>query len=135
MTVVEKVLFLMRAPATAAATTDALARLAAVAREVDLDAGARLFSAGDAPDALALVLDGAVRIDGDGAARVCGRGDVVGALPLFSGGRHTATAITLSATRLLCIDPDDLYELLDEDGELARALFAGVLRELSAATV
>ena len=45
LSTVDKVLFLMRAPATADATTDALARLAALAEEIEIAPGGRLFSA------------------------------------------------------------------------------------------
>src|SRR5262249_7648570 len=42
--------------------------------------------------------------------------------------RSTATALT--TTRLLRIDRTELYDLLDEDGELARALLTGLARAL-----
>jgi CRP-like cAMP-binding protein len=131
---VDKVLFLMRSGVTADATTDALSRLAGVARDGELERNTRLFMPGDEADALWVVLDGVVRVDREGAPpRMAEPGDWVGALPLFSGGPHRATATVLTTTRLLRIERADLHELLDEDGELARALLSGLLRTFAPA--
>jgi CRP-like cAMP-binding protein len=129
LTAVEKVLFLMRVPVTAEVSTDALARLASIAAEQELPPGSRLFGIGDPPDALYFVLDGAVRIDaGDGGGRLAQAAELVGGLPLFAGTPHVAQAVAVVTTRVLCVERDDLNELLDEDGEFARALFSGLLR-------
>jgi CRP-like cAMP-binding protein len=131
LSAVEKVLFLMRAPVTADCSTDALARLATVAHELEAPLGERLFAVGDAPDALWVVLDGAVRVEGiEVPSRLAGPGDFIGGLALFSDGAQAATASTAVTTRLLRIDRADLHDLLDEDGEFARALFSGLVRAL-----
>lgn len=130
---IDKVLFLMRARITAEVSTDALSRLASVARDLEMPRGERLFMPGDEPEALFIVLDGAVRIDVEGAPpRLAEAGDWVGAIPLLAGGSHRGVAATLVTTRLLRVERADLQELLDEDGELARALFSGLVRSLSA---
>ncbi|HZS40144.1 MAG TPA: Crp/Fnr family transcriptional regulator [Polyangia bacterium] len=131
LSAVEKVLFLMRAPVTSDASTDALARLASVAHEVEVALGQRLFTLGDQSDAVWVVLDGAVRIEGiEVPSRLAGPGDFIGGLALFSDGAQAATAVTAVTTRLLRIDRADLHDLLDEDGEFARALFSGLMRTL-----
>jgi CRP/FNR family transcriptional regulator len=131
LSTVDKVLFLLRSPVTAEATTDALARLALVAQELEVEKGTRLFTVGEEPDALYVVLDGAVRIEGiEVPSRLVGPGELVGALALFSPGPHLATAQTVVATHLLRVDRADLYDLLDEDGEFARALFSGLVAAL-----
>src|SRR5438093_9055368 len=63
---IDKVLFLMRAAVTADATTDGLSRLAAVAHDLELERGARLFEPGADAESLWIVLDGAVRVDIEG---------------------------------------------------------------------
>lgn len=128
LTTIDRVLFLMRAPVTSEATTDALARLAQLATEVDLPVGERLFGVGELPDAMYLILDGAVRVEGLEVATRLGPGDAVGGIGLFALGPHVASATAVAATRALKIDRADLHDLLDEDGELARALFSGLLR-------
>ena len=129
---VDKVLLLMRAGITADATTDALSRLAAAAHELEPGRGERLFQAGDEAQALYIVLDGAVRIDLEGAPpRLAEPGDWVGAVPLITGGPHLGMATVLVASHLLRVERAEFEELLDEDGELARALMAGLLRSLT----
>jgi CRP/FNR family transcriptional regulator, cyclic AMP receptor protein len=133
LSAVERVLFLMRAGLTGEATTDALARLAASAAEVEAERGQRLFEPGQEADGLWVVVDGVVRVDVERAApRMAEPGDWLGALPLFAGGEHRSTATALTTTRLLRIDRTELYDLLDEDGELARALLTGLARGLRA---
>jgi CRP-like cAMP-binding protein len=130
---VDKVLLLMRAGVTADATTDALSRLAAAAQELEAAHGDILYRNGEEPRALFIVLDGLVRIDMEGAPpRWAERGDWAGAVPLITGGPHQGTATVLVASHLLRVERADFEELLDEDGELARALMAGLLRSLTA---
>jgi CRP-like cAMP-binding protein len=128
---VDKVLFLMRAGVAADATTDALSRLAAAAREVELASGDTLYRNGEDASALFIILDGAVCIELDGAPpRLAEVGEWVGATALITGGPHPGTATAATATRLLRVERTDFEELLDEDGELARAVLAGILRSL-----
>jgi CRP-like cAMP-binding protein len=129
---IDKVLFLMRAGITADATTDGLSRVAAVSQDVEVERGNKLFEPGAEADALWIVLDGAVRIDVEGMPpRLAEAGDWVGAMPLFTGGPHRGTASVLCTTNLLRLNRADLHDILDEDGELARALFSGLLRSLT----
>src|SRR5689334_10125758 len=122
---VDKVLLLMRAGVTADATTDALSRLAGAAHEMEASRGDVLYRNGEEAKALFIVLDGVVRIDMEGAPpRMAEPGDWVGAVPLITGGPHQGTATVLVASHILRIERADFEELLDEDGELARALMA-----------
>jgi CRP-like cAMP-binding protein len=133
LTTVDKVLLLMRTPVTAALATDALSRLATVAHEHELSQGLQLFGAGEAAASLWVIVDGAVRVEsGEATTRLAEAGDVVGGLVALVGGVHGVSASALVPSRVLRIDRQDLHELLDEDGELARLLFAGLLRALAA---
>ncbi len=132
LTTIEKVLFLLRAPVTADASTDALSRLAAIAPELEVEHGGRLFAVGDTPDSVYVVLDGAIRIEGiEVPSRLAGAGELIGGLALFGTPAHQATATAVVSSRVLKIDREELQALLDEDGEFARALFSGLLRALS----
>lgn len=135
LTTIDKVLFLLRSPVTAECTTDALSRLAGAAHEIELGIGERLFGVGDATDALWVILDGAVRVEGiEVPSRLASAGEVVGGLQLFAGGTHQASATAVVTTRALRIEKAELADLLDEDGEFARALFTGLVRVLKAAS-
>jgi CRP-like cAMP-binding protein len=132
LSTVDRVLFLMRAGITAEATTDALSRLSSSCREIEATRGDKLFEAGDEPDAMFIVLDGVVRVDVEGAPpRLAEPGDWVGAMPLLTGASHAGTATVLVESHFLRVDRAELEELLDEDGELARAVMAGILRSLT----
>jgi CRP-like cAMP-binding protein len=131
LTTIDRVLFLLRSPVTAECTTDALARLATVAREVELPIGERLFGVGEPSDSMYLILDGAVRIEGiQVPSRLLSIGEFVGGLALFAGGPHQASATAVVTTRALRVEKGELTDLLDEDGEFARALFTGLVRAL-----
>jgi CRP-like cAMP-binding protein len=129
LSVVDKVLFFTRASLTASCSTDALSRVAAVAVEQEVAAGEVLFRAGDEPEALFIVVNGAIALESArGGSSVARAGeallglDVLGAVPLG------ASARAVAPTRLLRIAKVDLDALFDEDGELARCLFASVIR-------
>jgi CRP-like cAMP-binding protein len=131
LTTVDKVLFLLRSPVTMECTTDALSRLAGIAREVDVALGERPFRVGDPAEAMFVVLDGALRVEGiEVPSRLASAGDFVGGLSLFAGGTHLAGATAVVTSRVLRIDRGELHDLLDEDGEFARALFTGLVRAL-----
>ncbi len=130
LSIVDKVLFLLQLPATAAATTDALSRLALAAEELERAPGELLFAVGDTPDALWVLVSGVVHLEGAaGATRVEG-GAPLGALALLQGGAHERRAVVARPARLLRVDRRELELLLDEDGEFARALFTGLMRAL-----
>jgi CRP-like cAMP-binding protein len=134
LTTIDKVLFLLRAPVTAECTTDALARLAQVAREVELSMGQRLFTVGEPADAMYVVVDGAVRVEGiEVPSRLVSAGEFVGGLAVFADAPHHASATAVVTTRAMRLDKLELADLLDEDGELARAMFTGLVRALQAA--
>jgi CRP-like cAMP-binding protein len=130
MSVVDKVLFLVRAPLTAGCATDALARLAAVAVEREVAAGEALFAAGDPPEALWILLEGAVALELPTGAVIPARpGDALAPLEILGAAPLPGTARALAPARLLRVARADLDALLDEDGELARTLFAAAVGE------
>ena len=57
-------------------------------------------------------------------------GDFFGELALLDGEDHSATAIALEATEALVLRRDAFDRLVDEDPNLRRALFAGLVGEL-----
>lgn len=133
LTTIDKVLFLLRSPVTAECTTDALSRLGGIAREVEVGIGERLFGVGDPAETMWVILDGAVRVEGiEVPSRLASAGDFVGGLAMFAGGSHLASATAVITTRALRVDKAELQDLLDEDGEFARALFTGLVRALKA---
>ncbi|MCZ4499220.1 MAG: conserved transrane transport protein, partial [Marmoricola sp.] len=110
-------------PLFAALDDAARARVRTAATEVDLDAGAWLFRAGDPSDSLYVVRSGRLRVLQDGTELTeLGRGDVLGELALLTGAPRSADVRAVRDTRLLALTRADFDSIAD----------LGVLRSLAA---
>ncbi len=96
-----------------------------------------IFHQGDPGDSLYVIQSGAVKIvlpdpDGEEGAIIAtlGPGDFFGELALLDGEEHSATAVALESTEALVLRRDAFDRLVDEDPNLRRALFAGLVGEL-----
>lgn len=96
-----------------------------------------IFHQGDPGDSLYVIESGAVKIvlpdpEGDEGAIIAtlGPGDFFGELALLDGEEHSATAVALEPTEALVLRRDAFDHLVDEDPNLRRALFAGLVAEL-----
>jgi CRP/FNR family cyclic AMP-dependent transcriptional regulator len=96
-----------------------------------------IFHQGDPGDSLYVIEAGAVKIvlpdpEGDEGAIIAtlGAGDFFGELALLDGEEHSATAVALEATEALVLRREAFERLVDEDPNLRRALFAGLVGEL-----
>jgi len=111
---------LARLPLFAALDDDAAAALEAVMSTRAVERGHHIFREGDTGDRLFVVLDGKVKIsraaaDGrENLLAVLGQGEMFGELSLFDPGARTATATTVTDSRLASLDHDDLRPLLLE---------------------
>ncbi len=96
-----------------------------------------IFHQGDPGDSLYVIQSGAVKIvlpdpEGEEGAIIAtlGAGDFFGELALLDGEEHSATAIALEPSEALVLRRDTFDRLVDEDANLRRALFAGLVGEL-----
>jgi CRP/FNR family transcriptional regulator, cyclic AMP receptor protein len=96
-----------------------------------------IFHQGDPGDSLYVIQSGAVKIvlpdpEGEEGAIIAtlGAGDFFGELALLDGEEHSATAIALEPSEALVLRRDTFDRLVDEDPNLRRALFAGLVGEL-----
>jgi CRP/FNR family transcriptional regulator, cyclic AMP receptor protein len=96
-----------------------------------------IFHQGDPGDSLYVIEAGSVKIvlpdpEGEEGAIIAtlGPGDFFGELALLDGEEHSATAIALENTEALVLRRDAFERLVDEDPNLRRALFAGLVGEL-----
>jgi len=96
-----------------------------------------IFHQGDPGDSLYVIESGAVKIvlpdpEGEDGAIIAtlGAGDFFGELALLDGAEHSATAVALEPTEALVLRRDEFERLVDEDPNLRRALFAGLVGEL-----
>jgi CRP-like cAMP-binding protein len=96
-----------------------------------------IFHQGDPGDSLYVIESGAVKIvlpdpEGEDGAIIAtlGPGDFFGELALLDGEEHSATAVALEATEAHVLRREAFDRLVDEDPNLRRALFAGLVGEL-----
>ncbi len=119
---VEKVLLLQDVDIFRLATTEHLARLAAVSREASLPERHRVFNRGDSATQLSLVVDGQVRLEnGSGKSEIVERSGL-DFLSVFSEAPHAVNAETITPCTLLIVPFDDLVELLTAEAGFCWAI-------------
>ena len=96
-----------------------------------------IFHQGDPGDSLYVIESGAVKIvlpdpEGEEGAIIAtlGTGDFFGELALLDGEEHSATAVALEPTEAMVLRREAFDRLVDEEPDLRRALFAGLVGEL-----
>ena len=128
---IEKVLILQNVDVFTEVPTDQLAALAAIAREVSVLAGDRIYREHDPSDALYLVLSGRVRLHlGDETISEITRPTSFGTWALFDDEPRVMTATALEDTRLLRIDQGEFNDLLADDVRIAKGIIRTVGRRL-----
>lgn len=127
---------LERFPLLAALAGPEREALALVLESLELEAGARLFDAGDPADGWLLVADGRVALSSAShAARgEFGPGETLGANSLVSEGRRAARAETLSRARVLRLGRDAFRRFADAQPRAACRLLEALLREQACIT-
>jgi CRP-like cAMP-binding protein len=127
LTTLEKVDLLQKAALFQSIPTESLARVAAIAQEVNWNTRQFLFLEDDPPEAMFILLEGQVEILRTGQeGRKVGPNQVVGALALLADEPEPESAMADQPSRTLRIDQQDFYEALGEDFNITR----GILRAL-----
>jgi CRP/FNR family transcriptional regulator len=127
---------LARLPLFAALDDEAADALAAAMTSRTVDRGHVVFREGDTGDRLFVVIDGKVKIsraaaDGrENLLAVLGPGEMFGELSLFDPGPRTATATTITDSRLASLDHDDLRPLLLDRPGVAVHLLQALAKRL-----
>jgi NTE family protein len=127
---------LERFPLLAALGDSEREALARVLESLDLEAGARLFEAGDPADGLWLVAEGHVALSSASHAAhgEFGPGETFGANSLVSEGRRAACAETLSRARVLRLGREAFRSFADAQPRAACHLLEALLREQACIT-
>jgi len=128
LTILEKVDYLRTTSMFHHVLTDSLARVAAIAQEVDFEAPQPLFIEGDPADAMFVLLEGKVTLAGKpNQERTLQGPQVVGALSLLAGALQSESAVASQPVRALRIEQQDFYDAMAEDFHLT----LGVVRALA----
>ncbi len=129
---------LARVPLFDGLSREALALIAAVAKEESQPRGARLFSYGEVGQKLYVIVDGKVRISrevagmGEEALAVLGAGEVFGEMALLDETPRSADATAHESCRLLVISKEAFDDLLFLHKDLAFEVLWSCVRMLSA---
>ena len=135
---IEKALTLQKVDVLKRASTDDLVHIAQIATEEELEAGAEIYSEGDAPDALFVITSGKVRLHrADEEIAVLGEGEAFGSWALVDESPRVASATTVDPTTLLRVSREEFMELLADRVDIVQAVFKAMverLRNLAALT-
>jgi CRP-like cAMP-binding protein len=127
LTILEKVDYLRKTSMFHHVPTESLARVVAIAQQVDFEARQPLFIEGEPADAMFVLLEGEVTLAGKpNWERTLQGPQVVGALSLLAGALQPESAVASQPVRALRIEQQDFYDAMAEDFHLTR----GVLRAL-----
>jgi len=131
LTVIEKVLFLQDVENFEFASTEDLARIAAITEEVTCPADETIYREGEYPDAMYMVVEGRVRLHRNGREVMLATAkDVFGSWALFDDTPRVVTATSLEMTRLLRIRRDDFYDLLADHVKITESIFKSVVKRM-----
>jgi CRP-like cAMP-binding protein len=130
LNIVEKVIALEGVELLQNLSPEHLARIGAIAQEMNVAPRKVILDADKPVDALYVIVEGAVELSRGGeAVTVARQGEVLGAWALFDESDPlSVTAATVEDTRLLRIGRDDFYDLLSDNSEITSAIFSTLVR-------
>lgn len=119
----DRVLLLAQTSLFSQTPENVLASITPIMKEEDHQAGDSIFHKGDLGTGMYVIYTGEVAIL-DGATELArfNRGDFFGELALLDTETRSATAEAITDVRLLRIDQDDFYDLMEERGEVLRSI-------------
>lgn len=133
LNLVERVIALENVELLRDLTPDQLARVAAIATQIQVPPGKVLLAPGQPLEAMYVIMDGAVELLQDGAPlEVARQNEVVGSWALLDSAPLPVTARALEDTTLLRIARNDFYELLSDNTEIISAIFSTLIRRFRA---
>ena len=131
LTIVDKVLFLQSVDIFNHATTEELAFIATIAREVEKPKGATVFKQDETADAMYLVVSGTVRLHkGDQEILTVGPKQAFGTWALFDTEPRLMTATALDDVHLLKIQQEEFYDLLSDHIEITQSIFKALVQRI-----
>jgi CRP-like cAMP-binding protein len=136
LTNLERVLLLQNVDVFSDVTLEQLSYLAAIAQEITVPAGRRVYKEGDVPDGLYIVVSGCVlmRHSLEEIDRVSSNG-TFGVWALFDDGPRLATAESVEESRLLFVPREEFYNVLSEHVEIVAGLFKHLVQRLKRLTI
>ncbi len=132
---IEKVMILNTVEIFAQTPDEILIDIAALLKELTVPADTTIFEQGEQGESMYIIVEGEVEArDGERVFTRMGERQVFGEMALLDGEPRTATIRTTQATRLLRLDQEPFYELMDDRIEIARGVIRVLLQRLRART-
>jgi CRP-like cAMP-binding protein len=127
LTVLEKVSLLQKDPLLQGVRTESLARVAAIAQELQYDTNQALFRENEAGEALFYLLDGAVSVvRGGREVRRLEASQMLGTISVLTGELYSESALAAGPVRVLQIDQQELYDAMADDFNLTRGILSAL---------
>jgi CRP-like cAMP-binding protein len=123
---VDKMMLLQTVPMFSHATAEEMYALAAIARELPLEAETTLFSSGAAASILLLLSGELLITTGGGSPATAGPGRCLGVNETFAGASFGSSARVTRPGKTLQIERDPLFELLSDRMDLLQGIFSAV---------
>lgn len=131
MTHVDTILLLRSLDLFSGLTTRQLAELARVVGERTVESGEVVVQEGEFDAQMYFIVQGQIRImKEDIPVNVLGPGEFFGEIAVFDGERRSASAIADGAVRLLRLDRQDLFEVMEEHPAIAVAICQTLSRRI-----
>jgi len=129
LTVMEKVALLQTVEVFRSVPTQSLARVAAIAQEIEYEARQALYNDNEASDSMFVLLQGEVALLRPGQeAKKLGPGQVAGLPAFLAGDSEPESAMATQPVRALRLDQEDFYDAMAEDFNLTRGILQAVVR-------
>ncbi|GAB3733121.1 cyclic nucleotide-binding domain-containing protein [Spirosoma lituiforme] len=123
----DRVLLLAQTSLFSQTPENVLASITPIMKEEAYSVGEPIFHKGDLGTGMYVIYTGEVAIvDGETELARFGRGDFFGELALLDTESRSATAEAITDVRLLRIDQDDFYDLMEERSEVLRSIVRGL---------
>ncbi len=127
---VERILYLKSLPLFADAQSAPVTTVASQVTVHVFPAGSLLFRAGEISTQVHFVVDGRVRVERQHAVERRGPGDMVGLRAALRRDPATASCVAETPARTLALGADELFAVLSEHFEVARALLRALARRV-----
>ena len=122
---------LRRVPLFAGVGHKELEAISQIADEIEAPAGTVLTHEGRHEGHFFVIVSGSVRVERGGRTiKTLGDGDFLGEIALIDGGPRTATATTITASRLLRMTHERFHQLLDHSPSIRTAVLEELGRRL-----
>jgi len=136
LSTVEKVMQLKAVSFFSETPEEVLAEVVSILEEQEIQAGETILEKSDIGNAMYMIIDGQVHVhDEERNVTELGENEIFGELSLLDPGPHPASVTALTDVRLLRLDQEPFYELIEDHSTVARKIMQVLARQLRRAQV